>query len=161
VRDEWFCSGPEGRTGPLTLRQLKAALARHPHADDIYIWHEGFPDWVRAGDFGGIHHIRPPGPMRGMPPQHHFSADLPSFHNFSPKEVSYMPGTKRFSKLGVTLGALLIILGCVVFYLGATAQLGIVTETLDLDSDDINSYAGVFFVIAGLIVIWLTRYRVK
>jgi hypothetical protein len=160
VRDEWFCSGPEGRTGPLTLRQLKAALARHPHADDIYIWHEGFPDWVRAGDFGSIDQIRAPDPMRGPRPLHALSADHSNFRNYRPREV-LMPGTKRFSKLGVTLGALLIIVGCVVFYLGATGQLGVITETLDLDSDDINSSAGFFPLVAGLIVIWATRYKVK
>jgi hypothetical protein len=64
MRDEWFCSGPEGRYGPLTLGELKDALARHPHASDIYIWHESFPDWVRAGDLGELDLLQAAEPAR-------------------------------------------------------------------------------------------------
>jgi hypothetical protein len=78
MRNEWFCSGPEGRTGPLTLHQLKRALARHPHAADVYIWHESFPEWIRAGDIGDLSQLDAPAPFVQYPPASSVQYDVPA-----------------------------------------------------------------------------------
>src|SRR5215470_8129433 len=54
MRDCWYVSGPDGQVGPIALEQLKQTLATHPHAKDMFIWHETFPEWIRAGDLAEI-----------------------------------------------------------------------------------------------------------
>jgi hypothetical protein len=54
MRDSWYYSVPEGQVGPITLEELKHTLPTLPNAQDVYIWHDGLPDWIRAGDLADI-----------------------------------------------------------------------------------------------------------
>jgi len=54
MRDNWYYSVPEGQVGPITLEELKHTLPTLPNAQDVYIWHESLPDWIRAGDLADI-----------------------------------------------------------------------------------------------------------
>jgi len=205
MRDEWFCSGPEGRYGPLTLGELKDALARHPHANDIYIWHESFPDWVRAGDIGEFDALQaapePAPPQRWMPnayamPRqqmqvhpmpiaHHLELghqmdlghpmdfsprtdighqrDVVHYdrHHYEPEEEHYQPVRRRFSLLGLLVGLSLVALGCAVFYFGMVGELARVSEILEFDTGDFDASAGFFFFLAGIVILWSTRTKVK
>jgi hypothetical protein len=238
MRNEWFCSGPEGRTGPLTLDQLKRALARHPQAADVYIWHESFPEWVRAGDIGDLNQLDAPAPLgqRYTPApfaqydapvpasfsQHHAPYDHgqhdhgpydhspydqspydhspydqgaqgaydhgaynqsaygqntyghgtydPPFgpegydmsqQNYAPEENDARPVRRRFSVLGVLVGALVVAFGLVVAYLGLTGDFTLVSETFGFDAEEVDASAGLAFVIVGIVIIWVTRYKVR
>jgi hypothetical protein len=156
MRNEWFCSGPEGRTGPLTLDQLKYALSRHPHASDVYIWHESFPDWVRAGDIGNLDQFdAPPSFIR----QRHPEADDMNSQDYAP---DYEPAVRRrFSVLGIVIGVLLMLLGCAVAYLAFTGDFTLISETLGFDAEEIDASAGAVFFIAGIVIMWVTRYKVQ
>ena len=160
MRDEWFCSGPEGRTGPLTLDQLRDALARHPQAADVFIWNESFPDWVRVGDLGNLDQFDspPPIPRRWNPESHDtYEMNTRDYH----MEHDYdAPVTRRFSVLGVIVGMLLIALGAVVAYLGLTGDFNLISELLDINGEEINASAGVIFAVMGIVIIWATRYKV-
>jgi hypothetical protein len=50
MREDWFYSGPEGRFGPMGLRELRKTIATHPSGENLFVWREGFVDWVRVGD---------------------------------------------------------------------------------------------------------------
>jgi hypothetical protein len=166
MRDEWFCSGPEGRTGPLTLDQLRDALARHPHASDVFIWHESFPDWVRVGDLGNgelgnFDQFDSPPPIPGRWNPGAYETNPRDYRTDRHMDHDYeAPVTRRFSVLGVIVGMLLILLGCAVAYLGMTGDFDLVSELLDMPGDEINASAGVVFAIMGLVIIWTTRYKV-
>src|SRR5215467_7664620 len=54
MRDSWYYSVPEGQVGPITLEELKHTLPTLPNAQDVHIWHESLPDWIRAGDLADI-----------------------------------------------------------------------------------------------------------
>ena len=54
MRDSWYYSVPEGQIGPITLQELKDILPNLPNAQDVYIWHDSLPDWIRAGDLAEI-----------------------------------------------------------------------------------------------------------
>jgi len=54
MRDSWYYSVPEGQIGPVTLQELKDTLPNLPNAQDVYIWHDSLPDWIRAGDLAEI-----------------------------------------------------------------------------------------------------------
>jgi hypothetical protein len=54
MRDSWYYSVPEGQVGPITLEELKHTLPTLPNAQDVYIWHDSLPDWIRAGDLADI-----------------------------------------------------------------------------------------------------------
>ena len=54
MRDSWYYSVPEGQIGPITLEELKHTLPTLPNAEDVYIWHDSLPDWIRAGDLADI-----------------------------------------------------------------------------------------------------------
>jgi hypothetical protein len=161
MREEWFCSGPGGRVGPLSLEQLKEVLARNPHSADVYIWHESLPDWIRAGDFGGLDHI--PGsqhPFEDLGQRQRADVRRFDFGNYGPKEDTWEEPKKRFSIFGVFVGVALMILGCVVFYLGVIGKFTLVAEALDLNGTELDGSAGAVFFVAGLVVIGVTRYRV-
>src|SRR5215831_6716900 len=50
MREDWFYSGPQGRFGPMSLRELRKTIATHPSGENLFVWREGFVDWVRVGD---------------------------------------------------------------------------------------------------------------
>ena len=54
MREDWFYSGPEGRFGPISLRELRKTIATHPSGENLYVWREGFVDWVRVGDIKDV-----------------------------------------------------------------------------------------------------------
>jgi hypothetical protein len=165
MRDEWYCSGPEGRTGPLTLDQLRGALARHPHAADVFIWNESFPDWVRVGDLGNLDQFDSPPPIPRRWNQEAYEMNPRDYRDERDRdyraEHDYeAPVTRRFSVLGVIVGMLLIGLGCVVGYLGLTGDFSLISELLDINGEEINASAGAIFAVMGLVIIWATRYKV-
>ena len=47
MRDSWYYSVPEGQIGPITLQELKDTLPNLPNAQDVYIWHDSLPEWIR------------------------------------------------------------------------------------------------------------------
>lgn len=152
MRDEWFCSGPQGKAGPLTFQQLKRALKGNPYANHIFIWHETLPDWVRVQDFRGLGQID----VSARP-----NAGKMDISNYGPQaQEERALSVRRFSTLGILVGLLLMILGCVVFYFGMVGEFTLVTELLDINSPEIDAAAGVVFFIAGIIVIWATRHSV-
>lgn len=158
MRDEWFCSGPEGRTGPLTLEELKAALAKHFHADDVFIWHESMIDWVRAGDFGGLDQIYPSDQSRGPRRPAFRPLDI---DNYSPDAEPIDLGRRRFSIRSVSVALLLMILGCGVVYLGMAGEFRSLAGALSFKNAMTGAVASlVCLVIAGA-VIWNARFRVK
>jgi GYF domain 2 len=159
MRDEWFCSGPEGRYGPLTLGELKDALARHPHADDVFIWHESFPNWVRAGELD-LFQPAEPAPRAWNPDALVDRGGRYSDHGHYEEEDHHPPVRRRFSLLGMLVGFLLIGLGCLVFYFGMFGEIARVTDFLQIDNGELDGYAGMVFFFAGLVIIWATRYRV-
>jgi hypothetical protein len=158
VRDEWFCSGPEGRTGPLTLQELKLLLAKHFHADDIYIWHESMLGWVRAGDFGGLDNICPADQSR---PHRRPTLRPLDIDNYRPEDESARLKKRRFSIRGVAVALLLMILGCVVVYLGMIGGFGLLAKDLNFNTAEIGALAGLVFFVIGGAVIWRSRYRVR
>jgi GYF domain 2 len=156
MRDEWFCSGPKGRIGPLTFKQLKQALAKNPHANDIFVWHESLPDWVRAGDLDGLDQIHHPDQFRGRSRP---AARPMNISNYGPEEAPVVSAKRRFSIPGVSIGLLLIILGCVVFYFGMIGEFTFVSDILETNKDELNALSGGVLFVLGIIFIWGTRYR--
>jgi PH (Pleckstrin Homology) domain-containing protein/uncharacterized protein DUF4339 len=60
VSDHWYYSDDDGRVGPVTLKQLKEALATFASPEDIHVWCAGFPDWKLAGDVPDLNELFPP-----------------------------------------------------------------------------------------------------
>jgi hypothetical protein len=50
VSEAWYYADYKGQIGPITLEQMKTALARLSEPENVLVWREGFTDWVRAGD---------------------------------------------------------------------------------------------------------------
>ena len=155
MRDEWFCSGPEGKLGPLTFEQLKRSLKGNPYANHIFIWHETLPDWVRVCDFRGLSQ-----PDRSDRFQR--SAGAMDISRYGPlAEKGRGLRRRRFSILGPSVGLLLMILGCVVFYMGLSGEFTLASDLLDVDSVVIDASVGVVLLVAGIFVIWAMRRRVQ
>jgi uncharacterized protein YjeT (DUF2065 family) len=68
---------------------------------------------------------------------------------------------RRFSILGLSIGLLLMILGCVVSYLGLSGEFTLASELLDINSVEIDALVGVALLVVGIIVIWAARRRVS
>jgi hypothetical protein len=60
--DIWYYADQSGHIGPLTMLELKGALATVANAKDVLVWHEGFSDWKKAGEIPELRDItvRPP-----------------------------------------------------------------------------------------------------
>lgn len=50
MSDIWYYAEGSARSGPVNTQDLKAALAKAPSPQDVYVWREDFADWKRAGD---------------------------------------------------------------------------------------------------------------
>jgi hypothetical protein len=50
MSDNWYYAVDDGTVGPVTLRELKDALATFINPRDVHVWCAGFSDWKRAGD---------------------------------------------------------------------------------------------------------------
>jgi hypothetical protein len=48
--DAWYYAQGDKSVGPLTLIDLKKTLAGSAQAQDILIWRQSYPNWVRAQD---------------------------------------------------------------------------------------------------------------
>jgi GYF domain 2 len=44
----WFYFESDTPNGPLKLEELISALKRKPNAGDIFVWQQGFKEWVKA-----------------------------------------------------------------------------------------------------------------
>jgi hypothetical protein len=159
MRDEWFCSGPEGKVGPITFDQLKRSLKGNPHANHIFIWHESLPDWVRVCDFRGLGQLDRPDRLHVGASPNAGAIDVRRYGPLTEKGRGLR--MRRFSILGLLIGLLLITLGCVVFYTGLSGEFTFASELLDINSVEIDASVGVVLLIAGAIVIWATRRRVQ
>ena len=62
MREDWFYSGPEGRVGPISLQELQETIANHPNGENLFVWRDGFVDWVRVGDIKDVLASVGPGP---------------------------------------------------------------------------------------------------
>jgi uncharacterized protein DUF4339 len=135
MRDDWYFSGPEGRTGPVSLRQLKAELASHPDADNVFVWHESLTDWVRAGDVAAV------------------LADTPTIeeryrgHKTSERDWPEDAGDQRYSVGRLLMGVAVVALGCGLFYLGISGK----------SNELIDASIGVVLFVVGMFLIWGTR----
>jgi GYF domain 2 len=58
--DTWYYAGREGQVGPLTLAELRDALANIPKAQQVFVWRDGFPDWQPASSVPELGTIVPP-----------------------------------------------------------------------------------------------------
>ena len=65
MSDAWYYAVHGDRTGPVTVQQLREALARLPNAGDVLVWRDGFPDWKRVGE---VPELRPQGVAPPPPP---------------------------------------------------------------------------------------------
>ncbi|MEW6639131.1 MAG: DUF4339 domain-containing protein [Pseudomonadota bacterium] len=65
----WYYAEQDETKGPLSLDELALALKRQPRADKVFVWREGYKDWVRAGDVPELSRffVRPP-PLRQTVP---------------------------------------------------------------------------------------------
>jgi hypothetical protein len=159
MRDEWFSSGPDGKAGPLTFEELKRSLKGNPYANHIFIWHETLPDWVRVCDFRGLGQLDRPDRLQRSAGPNAGAMDISRYGPLAEKGAEL--GTRRFSIVGLSVGLLLMILGCVVFYMGLSGEFTLASELLDVNSVGVDASVGVVLLIAGIIVIWATRRRVQ
>jgi hypothetical protein len=49
LSDRWYYADYNGQNGPVTLQELKATLSRAAEPENVLVWHDGFPDWMKAG----------------------------------------------------------------------------------------------------------------
>src|SRR5262249_3552616 len=40
--------------GPVSLQELQETIANHPNGQDLFVWRDGFVDWVRVGDIKDV-----------------------------------------------------------------------------------------------------------
>src|SRR5262245_31116001 len=64
MSDTWYYADQGKRSGPVSLQDLRNALARMPNAPEVLVWRDGFPDWKKAGD---IPELRPAGMAPPLP----------------------------------------------------------------------------------------------
>jgi hypothetical protein len=59
--DVWYLADKRGRTGPLSLRELKDTLATLPNVSQVLVWARHLPDWKRINEVPELTvHIHPP-----------------------------------------------------------------------------------------------------
>ena len=139
MRDDWYYSGPEGQKGPVSLQQLKNTLAAHPNAGNVFIWHDSLTDWIRAGDVAEI--FAGDDPFDGMPAP----------RSLKDERDPVFPG--------LMLGVAVLLVGCLLVYLGISGNVAWVAGALGLTTEMAEAGALLFFV--GLLLVWATRYRVS
>jgi len=77
MADIWFYTNGREQIGPFTLNELRAELERMPGAAETYVWRDGFADWEKAKNVGGLlerpkatKSIAPPPLSKRRPDQH-------------------------------------------------------------------------------------------
>jgi hypothetical protein len=137
MRDDWYYSGPEGQRGPITLQQLKATLAAHPSGDDLFIWHESLAEWIRAGDVANVF------------------ADQGASSRTATVEAEH-----RSPLSSLLLGVVVLLLGCLLFYLGISGNVTRLVRAFGLANEVVDASPGALLFIVGVFVIWSTLERV-
>jgi GYF domain 2 len=188
MRDSWYYSVPEGQIGPITLQELKDTLPNLPNAKNVYIWHDSLPDWIRAGDLaeivanakmtspqqarnnhgGGLdrefHDAAPtetawdPQSLEGFHPDPTYAISAPASTPAAPA-IAPIKGGRRYALVGILLGAVMVLLGCGLFYLGITGLVTWVANALGFTNQLVDASGIVLFVV-GLVVIWSSRRKV-
>jgi hypothetical protein len=46
----WYYADAEEQVGPLSLDELRSALATYSNAKEVFVWCDRFPDWKQAGE---------------------------------------------------------------------------------------------------------------
>jgi GYF domain 2 len=131
MEDDWFYSGPDGKLGPVNIKQLRKVLIAHPNGEDIYIWKDGLPDWVRAGDVPMLI----PMAIRFVPKGPVEMAGLLQPNRAAVLEIE---DKRAVSKFGPLIAAAVICCGLGLFYLGATGKITWVGEAFGL-SDPVEA----------------------
>jgi hypothetical protein len=132
--DDWFYSGPQGKVGPVTLRQLRKVLIAHPNGENIYIWKDGLPDWVRAGDVPtlipmAIRNV-PKGPL-GLGLLQPNREAMPAIED-----------ERAVSVFGLSFGVVVVCFGLGLFYLGAVGKFTWVAEAFGFRSELVDALPG-------------------
>jgi hypothetical protein len=65
----WYYADYKGQVGPMTLEELKETLPRFTEPENVFVWRDGFANWLRAGDVPEFRAqtLKPPQPPPGMP----------------------------------------------------------------------------------------------
>jgi GYF domain 2 len=72
--EAWYFVDSGLRAGPISLQSLKETLVTLPHAENVLVWCNGFPDWKIAGDVEELRAMTPP-PV----PKTHLASPMPSW----------------------------------------------------------------------------------
>jgi hypothetical protein len=175
--DGWYYATPEEQVGPITLEELKETLPTLPNAKDVYIWHHSLPEWIRAGDLAEIVARASPRPLEADTSDnsdsdlvaHDAATDtkqrllsLDEFHPDRTYSITMAPSgaeetgttaraSKPYSVVGPLVGAVLVLLGCGLVYLGFIRVLPRATGAF--------AVTGAILFIVGLMVILFTRRK--
>jgi GYF domain 2 len=188
MRDSWYYSVPEGQIGPITLQELKDILPNLPNAQDVYIWHDSLPDWIRAGDLAEIvanAKMPPPqeaqssnerdeerNPQDAAPDAAWDPQSLEQFHPDPTLAISAPASTpaasgiaavksgRHYALVGILAGVVMVLLGGGVFYLGITGVVTWPARARGFTSQLVNASPGFVLFIVGLVAIWSSRRKV-
>jgi hypothetical protein len=189
MRDSWYYSVPEGQIGPITLQELKDILPNLPNAQDVYIWHDSLPEWIRAGDLAEIvanAKMQPPQEAQNVD-EHDEDRDSQdatpdrtawdpqSLEQFHPDptlaisgpastpaapEIAAVKSGHHYTLVGIVAGVVMVLLGGGVFYLGITGVVTWPASALGFTSQLVNASPGIVLFIVGLVAIWSSRRKV-
>jgi len=73
MASQWYYADSEEQRGPVSLQELKVALAALPDARHVLVWRESFSDWIRAGE---VPELKAPPPL---PVGARVSAEMPTW----------------------------------------------------------------------------------
>jgi hypothetical protein len=65
MSDIWYYADQNGPVGPITIRDLKDALATFSDPKSVFVWRDGFASWTRAGD---VSELKAPVAAAAVPP---------------------------------------------------------------------------------------------
>jgi hypothetical protein len=188
MRDSWYYSVPEGQIGPITLQELKDILPNLPNAQDVYIWHDSLPDWIRAGDLAEIVANAKMPPQEAQNVDEHdedrdsqdatpdgSAWDPQSLEQFHPDptlaisapastpaapEIAAVKSGHHYTLVGIVVGVVMVLLGGGVFYLGITGVVTWPASALGFTSQLVNASPGIVLFVVGLVAIWSSRRKV-
>jgi GYF domain 2 len=183
MRDSWYYSVPEGQIGPITLEELKHTLPTLPNAEDVYIWHDSLPDWIRAGDLAeivakakataprpAVNEDQAQEPSFDTAAEEKIVRDAPSLDGFHPdraysitmpiptRDDPAVETNEKHGRVGLSVGLGLMLLGCAVFYLGFSGTVAWAERAIGFDNALVEASPGAMLFVVGLLVI-LARGR--
>jgi uncharacterized protein DUF4339 len=187
MREEWFYSGPEGRVGPMTLQDLQTTIASHPNGENLFVWRDGFVDWVRVRDIrdvlasigpgpapeelaasfdevnshiSSLRHVPDP-PVRDAP---RFSSDARPYDDhdegwadLSEPRPKRRGRRKRRSATGVLFGLLVGAVGGGLIYLGLSGAVPWSEEVFGFRNELLDALPGAIMCLFGLSMIFRKR----